>query len=77
MKTIPIAKIADFLGYKKAGRFYYSELYTNGHVGDYFNFGHEKVYLGDGIYANATEYTAKEIRQHYKEYIKENPDDAL
>jgi hypothetical protein len=77
MKTVSIAKIADFLGYKKVGRFYYSELYVNGYVGYAPPFGHEQVYLSDGIYADSEAYTAKDIRQQYKEYIKENPDDAL
>ena len=77
MKTVPIAKIADFLGYTKVGRLYYSELYVNGYVGDDFHFGLEQVYLSDGIYADSTAYTAKYIRQEYNNYIKENPDAAL
>jgi hypothetical protein len=77
MKKITITQIADFFAYEKVGRFYYSELYVNGYVGYAPPFGHEQVYLSDGIYADSTGYTAKDIRQQYEEYIKENPDDAL
>ena len=74
MKKPTIKEAAEFFDLVKVGQYYYSPFYVNGYVG-MLPFGEEEVYLSDGVYADSTPSTGKELLAEYIKYIKDNPEE--
>ena len=78
MKKITVKEAAAYVGLVKVGRFYYDSLYVEGYVGySDLPFGEEPVYLSDGIYADSTAYTGKEVLEMYYDCKEEDSEEAL
>ena len=78
MKKVTVKEAAEYVGLVKVGRFYYDALYVQGWVG-YIDapFGYEQVYLSDGVYADSTAYTGKEVLEMYEDCKEEDEKEAL